>query len=116
MAFVTNKIESLLDEMPNQERSWMLGVLFDLCDHQQNLNYTNNIEFEQFYSLGVGPLRTAAHGTINVNNADNVWDLICAELEKRRQEESSKDDSSFLCSFQELHIDLLGALGSGIPS
>lgn len=108
MAFVTTKIERLLDEMPRPQRSWMLAVLFDLCYLQQNPSRTNEINFHQFHFLGVGPLRTAAHGTINVDNADNIWKLICEELEKLSYGESSDDESSWLCTFQELHPDLLG--------
>lgn len=107
MVFVTAKIGGLLEEMPNQQRSWMLAVLFDLCDLQQNPNYADEITFERFYSLGVGPLRTAAHGSISADNTDDIWKLICVELENRINEEASKDDASSLCTFQELHPDLL---------
>lgn len=107
MAFVTANIRKLLDEMSNPQRTWMLAVLFDLCDLQQNPDRTNNIKLEQLQSLGVGPLRTVAHGTINVDDADNIWKSICGELEQRSYEELSKDESSSLCTFQALHPDLL---------
>jgi hypothetical protein len=110
VVFVTSDIGSLLNEIPDQQRSWMLGVLFDLHDRQYKRDRIDTPEFEQFWSLGVGPLRTAAHGTIdvdNVENTDSIRDLVCTKLRKPYQEGALKDDLCFLHSFQKLRLDML---------
>lgn len=113
IVFVVPDIDRLLDGMSNQQRNWMLGVLINFCDRQHKSNHIGTPEFEQFWSLGVGPLRTSVHGTIQVGNMDSVRDLICVDLRRR---ELSKDYPYFLSSFQELRPDLLHRFDVAVPN
>ena len=115
MVFITAQIGSLLNEISNQQRIWMLGVLLDLSNHQLKLGPMGNIEFEQFCSLGVGPLRTFAHGTIYFSSSNNLLDLICESLQIQDRGGTSKYDPCFLHSFKEFHSDTLRPFDLVVP-
>jgi hypothetical protein len=98
-------MERLLGEMSIRGREWMWEVLSDLCEHQNNPDAVEDIKLEQFYALGVGPLRTSTHGTIDANDKDNVLDLIWTQL--RKQGETLENTPCSLRSFQELTPETL---------
>lgn len=83
----------------------MLEVLSDLCEPQNNPEAVDDIKFEQFYALSVGPLRTSTRGAIDVNDTDNILDLIWTQI--RKQGETLDNKSCSLRSFQELTPETL---------
>lgn len=107
VVFITPIIQTLLDNMSNQHRGWMLEVLFELYN-QHKLGHIGDAKFEQFSSLGIGPLRTAAYGTINVADVDegSILNLVCETIGKQEHEEDSVDPCC-LSSFQKLDLDIL---------
>ena len=98
-------MERLLDEMSTRGCEWMLEVLSDLCDRQNNSEAVDEISVEQFHTLSVGPLRTSIYSGIDVNDTDDVLDLIWAQ--NKAQGSPLEDKNRSLRSFQELTADML---------
>jgi len=98
-------MERLLDEMSIRRREWMLEVLSDLYDRQNNSEAVDEISVEQFHTLSVGPLRTSIYSDIDVNDTDDVLDLIWAQ--NKGQGHPLEDKNRSLRSFQELTPGML---------
>jgi len=103
--FVTPDIGKLFDALSSHNRMWALELLFDLYEGKHNPEAIG-MEFEKFYSMDVGPLRTSISGAIEANEADNLLQLICIQIGERSQECSTGEGCLF-CSFQELIPDML---------
>lgn len=103
--FVLPDMERLLGKMSSQGREWMLEVLSDLRERPKSSEAVDEITFEQFHALSVGPLRTSIHGVIDIIDKDDVLDLIWAQ--NKAQGQPAEDEDRSLRSFQELTFDMM---------
>lgn len=93
-------LKRLLNEVSIRGREWICEVLSEICERQASRGVIEEIRFEQFYALDVGPLRTCAYGAFEANDAEDLPNLIWVQVKKQLCPTEDEDCST--SSFQEL--------------
>ena len=100
--FSDSNVRELLRKMPRQRQSWILGMLSDLRDECRDSRKSNHNMLDQFYSLGVGPLRTSVSGSIHIDADDNPLEIISSQVEDMNPQQYQGNSISSLRGFAEI--------------
>jgi hypothetical protein len=83
-----------------------LGILSDLRDDRKNSENLSKDRLEQFYSLGVGPLRTSLSGSIRIVTHANPLEAVRSHIESMNPQRYLRNSLCCLAQFAELADEL----------
>jgi len=111
--FSVPNIRESLREMAAQRQDWILGILSDICgDCRNSVSLNKHNRLEQFYSLGVGPLRTSVSGSIDIDPDDDPLEIIRKHVQNVDPQRYLRNNVFSLEKFVELADDLTGTRAS----
>jgi len=100
--FALSNFQELLRGMPRQKRDWIVGMISDFQCNLCGIGRPDEHNLAQFRSLGVGPLRTAFTGSIDIDYKENIIKAIRTYIQEANPEGHQKQKISSLAQFTEI--------------